>query len=124
MNSDPVLVALFLDGLQMLGVERDRLSLRVHIHETADEAAARRWWAAHTGVPIEQFRRSTIKRHNPRTVRHNVGESYRGCLCITVLKSRQLYDVLAGLVHGLATTPRAVGGWHDGLSAALDLGEV
>lgn len=124
MNSDPVLVALFLDGLELLGVERERLSLRVHIHETADEAAARQWWAGHTGVPLEQFRRSTIKRHNPRSIRRNVGESYRGCLCITVLKSRQLYDVLAGLVQGLATTPRAADGWHDELSAALGLGEV
>lgn len=106
MNSDPALVTLFLEGLHLLGVEPGRLSMHVHIHENADEEAARRWWASHTGVPLGQFRRSTIKRHNPKTRRRNVGDSYRGCLCITVLRSRQLYDVLDGLVRGLATMPR------------------
>lgn len=106
MNSDPMLVRLFLEGLDVVGIGRDRLVLRLHIHEMADEEAARRWWAEHTGVPLEQFRRSTIKRHNPKTVRHNVSDSYRGCLCINVLQSRQLYEVLEGLVGGLARGPR------------------
>lgn len=82
MNSDPLLVSLFLEGLDVVGIPRDRLSLRLHIHETADEEAARQWWADHTGVPVEAFMRSTIKRHDPRTNRQNRTEEYRGCLCI------------------------------------------
>ncbi len=113
MNSDPVLVTLFLEGLELLGVERWRLAPRLQIHESADEVAARRWWAEHTGVPLEQFRSSTIKRHNPLTVRHNTGAGYRGCLSINVLQGRQLYEVLAGLVQGLATGPRWPEEWHD-----------
>jgi transposase len=113
MNSDPRLVTLFLEGLQLLGVEADRLVLRVSIHENADEQAARAWWAQHTGVPVERFRRSTLKRHNPRTVRHNVGEGYRGCLTISVLQSRTLYEVVDGLVEGLLTQPRRAVGWQD-----------
>jgi transposase len=116
-NSDPVLVTLFLEGLALVGIERSRLSLRVHIHETADEEAARRWWAEHTGVPLEQFRPSTIKRHNPKTVRHNVNQEYRGCLCVSVLQGRELYEVLDGLVQGLAQQPRDVEEWHDASEA-------
>ena len=96
MNSDPVLVSLFLEGLRLVGVGSERLSLRVHIHEAADEAAARAWWSEQTGVPLQQFRRSTIKRHNPKTVRHNTGVDYRGCLCVSVLRSRELYECWKG----------------------------
>jgi hypothetical protein len=120
MNSDPTLITLFLEGLDLIGVSRDRLVLRLQIHENADEVAARQWWAQHTGIPLEQFRRSTMKKHNPKTVRHNVGDGYRGCLSISVLQGRQLYDVLAGLVAGLAAMPRVTDEWHDEASAELD----
>lgn len=113
MNSDPVLVSLFLEGLELIGIGRDRLSLRLQIHESADELAARTWWATHTGVPSERFARSTIKRHSPTTARKNIGDGYRGCLCITVLQSRELYQVLDGLVQGLAAMPRDIEEWHD-----------
>src|SRR5687767_14234921 len=107
MNSDPGLVSLFLDGLRLVGVERDRLALRLHIHETADEEAARRWWSEHTGIPLEQFGRTTIKRHKPSTRRHNTGADYRGCLSISVLQGRTLYVILEGLVGGLVSGTRA-----------------
>ena len=32
------------------------------------------------GRPLEQFDRPTIKRHQPKTVRHNTGDDYHGCL--------------------------------------------
>lgn len=130
MNSDPMLVRLFLEGLRLIGIGEDRFVLRVHIHESADEEAARRWWSNHTGIPLDQFRRSTIKRHNPKTVRRNVNEEYRGCLCIVVLQSRLLYQVLEGLVDGLARQPRELDGlarqpreldgWHDDAGAQVE----
>ncbi len=70
-------------------------------------------WNRHEVVPLEQFRRSTIKRHNPETVRQNTGDAYRGCLCITVLQSRALYEVMHGLVQGLVSQPRSIEEWHD-----------
>lgn len=125
MNSDPVLVSLFLEGLDVVGIPRERLSLRLHIHALADEEAARRWWSTHTGIPLTQFARSTIKRHNPRTRRHNVGADYRGCLCITVLQGRLLYQVLDGIVQGLASAPRVPDEWHDvGASSGIPPGEA
>lgn len=120
MNSDPRLVTLFLEGLELIGIGRDRLSLRLHIHESADEHTARAWWSEHTGVPLEQFRRSTIKRHQPTTTRQNLGSDYRGCLCVTVLQSRLLYQVLEGLMQGLASMPRDVEEWHDAAAAMVE----
>ncbi len=92
---------LFLAGLHEAGVPADSLGFRLSIHERADEAGARAWWAAHVGVPPETFARTTFKRHNPRTTRFNAEESYRGCLVVSVRQGRELYQRLDGLVRGL-----------------------
>ncbi|MBU2662977.1 helix-turn-helix domain-containing protein [Actinoplanes bogorensis] len=103
-NSDPGLILLFLRYVELLGVERGKLTYRLSIHETADIPAATRWWADVVGVPVEDFRRATLKKHNPSTVRLNVGDSYRGCLMVYVPKSSRLYweveAVMGGIVAG------------------------
>jgi len=109
MNSDPVLVRLYLEGLRLLDVADDRLRLRLMIHETADESAAQDWWAQELNWPRDRFERTTFKRHNPKTVRKNVDSDYHGCLGVRVLQSRDLYRVMAGLIRGLASQPR----WPD-----------
>lgn len=101
-NSDRALVLLFLRFVELLGVDRGDLRYRVSIHESADAQEACRWWAQVVDVPVEVFRRPTIKRHNPSTVRLNVGDSYRGCLVIYVPRSRDLYWRVEGLVRGIA----------------------
>jgi transposase len=107
MNSDPVLARLFLEGLRLLDVTDDRLRFRLNIHESADSQAALLWWSEQLSWPVDRFARTTIKRHNPKTIRKNTGTSYHGCIVITVLQCRQLYRALDGLVRGLASQPRA-----------------
>jgi hypothetical protein len=97
-NSDPALISFFLRFLDAAGVSRDDLILRVYIHENADVEAAHQFWLEVTGTHPRQFRRPTLKRHNPKTVRTNVGENYRGCLRIDVRGSRQLYRRIEGWV--------------------------
>lgn len=100
-NSDPGLLALFLDFLAACGVGRDVAGYRVLIHESADADAAVRWWAERLTLPIERFGRSTLKRHNPTTVRRNAGDDYHGCLVITVPRSRALYWRIEGMIAEL-----------------------
>jgi transcriptional regulator with XRE-family HTH domain len=106
MNSDPMLVRLFIEGLRLLGVTDERIKFRVQIHESADEPAARRWWAEQLDWPEAEFQRTTLKRHNPKTVRKNVADDYHGCVTVHVLQSRTLYQLLDGLMRGLADQPR------------------
>jgi transcriptional regulator with XRE-family HTH domain len=96
MNSDPGLVRFFLRFLQAAGVERDDLILRVCIHENAGAEAAQRFWVEVTGVSPSQFRSPTLKRHNPKTVRMNVGGNYHGCLRLEVRRSGELYRKIEG----------------------------
>lgn len=101
-NSDESLILLFLRFVETLGVDRSTLHYRLSIHESADVDAATRSWAESIGVPPERFQRATLKKHNPSTVRRNVGDSYRGCLIVYVPKSTPLYRKIEGIMHGVA----------------------
>jgi transposase len=95
-NSDPGLITFFLRFLAACGIAPDRVICRVHIHESADAAGAQRFWQELTALPADQFREPSLKRHNPRTVRKNTAESYRGCLVISVRRSTELYRRIEG----------------------------
>lgn len=95
-NSDPRLIQFFLRFLEVAGVARDDLVLRVYIHENADAEAAQRFWLAVTKAKIDQFRSPVLKHHNPKTIRTNVGEDYHGCLRIDVRRSAEFYRKIEG----------------------------
>ncbi|WP_416979145.1 hypothetical protein [Streptomyces sp. T028] len=100
-NSDPGVIQLYLAWLNLLGVEPERLAYRVMIHITADVEGANRYWADLVGVDVSAFQRTTIKKHNPKTVRKNVGENYRGCLVIRVSQAAELYRQIEGWWKGM-----------------------
>jgi transcriptional regulator with XRE-family HTH domain len=97
-NSDPGLIALFVRFLAAAGVPLENRRFRLAIHESADVDAALRWWADFVGVEPESFMKTTLKRHNPTTNRHNTAETYRGCLVVSVVKCRRLYWLIEGIV--------------------------
>ncbi len=107
-NSDWHLVLLFLRFLDAAGVEPERRSYRVSIHETADVESAMRYWADVVGVAAEKFSPTTIKRHRPATNRLNQGAGYHGCLIIAVDRSAVLYRQIEGWAKSLALGPEPV----------------
>jgi len=111
-NSDPRLVAFFLRFLYVVGVDSGDLILRVYIHENADAEAAQRFWLDVTGAHPSQFRSPTLKRHNPKTLRTNVGEDYHGCLRVDVRRSSALYRRIEGWALA-AMTPGALNAARD-----------
>lgn len=107
-NSDPGMIQVFLAWLDLLEVERERLRYSVMIHENADAVGAERYWADLVGADRSAFNKTTLKKHNPKTVRRNVGDTYRGCLVIKVLKGADLYRRIEGSWYGIvlgATQP-------------------
>ena len=100
-NSDAGVIQLYLAWLGLLGVARDRLTYRVMIHLTADVEGAKRYWADLVGVDPSTFQKTTIKKHNPKTVRKNVGDDYRGCLVIRVSQGAELYRRIEGWWKGM-----------------------
>jgi transcriptional regulator with XRE-family HTH domain len=95
-NSDPSLIRFFLRFLDTAGTPRTDLVFRVFIHEKADVESAQQFWLEVTGAAVHQFLTPTLKRHNPKTIRKNVGENYHGCLRIDVRRSADLYHRIEG----------------------------
>jgi len=95
-NSDPRLITFYLQFLRTAGVKREQLVFRLSIHESSDLQAAHDFWLQVTQADPAQFGRPTIKRHNPKTVRLNVGGAYRGCLVVEVLRAAPLYKRIEG----------------------------
>jgi transposase len=108
-NSDPGLIAFFLRFLRAAGIPGSRLTYRVYIHESADAEAARRFWLGVTRAEPRQFLRTTLKHHNPKTVRKNVGDGYFGCLRVDVQRSSDLYRRIEGWCSALVPSPGGEG---------------
>ncbi|OON75946.1 hypothetical protein [Streptomyces tsukubensis] len=102
-NSDPGMITTFLAWLDLMEVDRDRLRFAVMIHETADVASAEHYWADLVEAEPSAFYKTTLKHHNPKTVRKNVNEDYRGCLAIKVHKSADLYRRTEGAWCGIVS---------------------
>ncbi|AZS72267.1 hypothetical protein DDE74_16030 [Streptomyces lydicus] len=100
-NSDPDMIRVYLAWLRLLGVSTERLRFHVHIHESADVGAAEQFWADLTGAAPSAFGKTTRKKHNPKTVRKNVGTDYHGCLMIRVLQCAELYRRIEGWWYGI-----------------------
>ncbi|MEV5145968.1 helix-turn-helix domain-containing protein [Streptomyces sp. NPDC052727] len=100
-NSDPGMIKVFLAWLDLLQVERERLRFTVMIHENADVGGAERYWADLVGADSSVFNKTALKKHNPKTVRKNTGDDYRGCLVIKVLKGADLYRRIEGSWYGI-----------------------
>lgn len=107
-NSDPRMILLFLRWLDLMGLDRSSLSFRVAIHQDADVEGALSYWSEVTGVPIEHFMRTTLKKGNPKTRRRNVGPAYRGCLVVTVRRSGDLNKQLDGWFDAIVRSSSAL----------------
>lgn len=111
-NSDPGMIHLFLRWLDLVGVDRAQRRYRVSIHESADVTAAEEYWRSVIGLPDVEFGRATLKRHNPKTVRKQIGDNYHGCLSVKVLQSSNLYRRVDGWWRGIVAA-HGVGGMPD-----------
>lgn len=109
-NSDPDMIAVYLAWLELLGVERERLRFALSIHESADVGAAEVFWADRVGIEVKGLQKTTLKKHNPKTVRKNVGGGYRGCLKVTVAGSADLYRRIEGWWYGIVVAAARDGG--------------
>ena len=82
--------------MDVADISRSDLAFQLQIHETADVASAEQFWLALTGARPEQFRKTSLKRHNPETTRKNTSDGYYGCLRVDVKRSCGLYRKIEG----------------------------
>lgn len=125
-NSDPDVLKVFLAWLDLIGVAESDRAYRLSIHESADVASHEAWWQWRLGLQAQQFRRATLKRHNPKTVRKNVNDQYHGCLVVRVLRPAPVYDAIEGWWQRMVSAAEVRGsqsvgckdvpGWSNGMT--------
>jgi predicted transcriptional regulator len=99
-NSDTDVICVYLRWLRLMGFENDDCSFALSIHETADVESAERYWRSVVG-PGGRWRKASLKRHRPESLRKNVGASYHGCLVIYARQSRRSYQRMEGYWRGI-----------------------
>lgn len=98
-NSDLKMILLFKKWLnECCDIENERFCYRIYIHETADIAKAKKFWTNLLGEKVEKF---YLKKHDPKTIRKNVGENYNGLLRMDIKKSTDLNRKIRGWILGI-----------------------
>lgn len=87
-NSDPLLLRLFVRWLALVDVPPKRWVVRLQIHETADVHAAELYWRGILDLPDLSFAPATIKRHKPLTNRKNAATLIMGASASTSARVR------------------------------------
>ncbi len=87
------------------GIKVDRLTAIVGNNQThiSREEKVTEYWSKITGIPIEQFRKTSFKKVNNTKVYSNLEEHF-GTLSVLVTKSTNLYFQIIGEIEGLALT--------------------
>ncbi len=104
MNSDPRMIQIFLSWLKdCCGVTRDRIRFEIYVHESHIRRIQeiQNYWAQVTGFSPKDFSKVYYKRHNPKTMRKNVGNLYQGILRVKVTASSSLLRKITGWTEGI-----------------------
>jgi hypothetical protein len=103
-NSDPKMVQFLLLWLRRCFAIKDQeIYCRVGINEIHEERddIVKAYWAKVTCIPLEQFRKTSLKKVTNKKVYDNF-DSHFGTLSIKVRQPARFYGKIIGLIEGLA----------------------
>lgn len=104
-NSDPRMIKFLILWLkECFEVESTNLRAVVGINEIhyQREQIVKEYWSKISGIPIEQFRKTSFKKVKNKKVYDNFDQHF-GTLSILVAKSTNLYYKIMGLIEGLSS---------------------
>ncbi len=100
-NMDLKMHKLFLAWLRKyFSIDDKNLSFELFIHEKADIAKAKNYWSQNLDFSKDKLK-VYLKKHNPKTKRRHVGESYNGVLAAYLHQSIPLNRKIAGWIEGV-----------------------
>jgi hypothetical protein len=103
-NSDPAMVKLYMRWLRdILDISDADIIVTVHLHQNKlhQLASVTQYWASMVNLPLQSFGKPVIKKHNPKTNRKNISDSYRGLVAIRVKRSTMLTRKIHGFILGI-----------------------
>lgn len=103
-NSDPTMIHFYTNWLrEILGVLDADIQMTLHIHENriSELDIFTKFWLKATGLKIDNVQKPVIKKHIPKTKRHNIADTYHGLVAIRVRRSTMLNRRILGWIHGI-----------------------
>ena len=95
-NSDPSMVRCFVEWVELLGIRRRDLKLKLHIYSDQKEEKLKDFWSEVTGVSKENFYK-TYRKETRSDRKTNKGMFPHGT-CVIVYSNRDVYEyVLEGI---------------------------
>lgn len=103
-NSDPKLIKFMIEWIKRnFNIKTEELAGYVginEIHRSRDKIVSE-YWSKISGIPLNQFRKTSFKKTKNKKVYENFNEHY-GTLTVKVLKSARNYYKIMGLIEGLS----------------------
>jgi len=103
-NSSPQLINFILGWFKrFFNVNFSGLTCRVDINRIhrAREEIIKRYWSEVTGIPLNRFRKTVLKKAKTQKIYENYNEYY-GTFSVNVLKPARIYYKIIGLIEGLS----------------------
>lgn len=103
-NSDPELIKLMIGWFTIFfGIKKQDIKARVGLNEAhrLREEIVRKYWSKTTGIPLEQFTKTSFKKVKSKKIYSNFNDHY-GTLAISVLKPTKYCYRILGLIKGLS----------------------
>lgn len=103
-NSDPKMVKIFLCWLEEVGkISREDIKFSLFVHENHKDRIPeiKSFWSKQIAFPESAIAHVYLKKHNPKTIRRNVGQTYQGLVQVNVRSSSTLNRKIAGWIEGV-----------------------
>lgn len=99
-NSDPKMIATFLDLFRksFVGIDESKFRCLIHIHEYHDDKEIKKYWSLITDIPVSQFYRSYLKPHTG----HRKKVNYQGTLSLRY-RDRRVVQKLKAIYNTFST---------------------
>ncbi|MGH8946737.1 MAG: hypothetical protein ACRDVL_11390 [Acidimicrobiia bacterium] len=98
-NTDPRALRLFIQWIRTFVKPSARFSLALHLHEGNDEAAARRFWQAETGLYEANFYTTFIK---PKGTGHRKNHLEHGVCTVRMRKPADAWNIVMEWIDALS----------------------
>ncbi|MFT5037104.1 MAG: DNA-binding transcriptional ArsR family regulator [Candidatus Azotimanducaceae bacterium] len=97
-NSDPAMVRCFVIWLQMLGVKKSDMRIKLHVYTDQDEPKLKAFWAKVLGISIKNFNKSYVK--DSRSDRKTYKGMFPYGTCVVAYHDRDMREyVMAGIQY-------------------------
>ncbi len=97
-NTDPAMLRFFIKWLQILGVSKERLKIRVSLYSDMNVKQELKYWSQILEIPLSQFRKPYIK--DSRRADITYVQKFSHGTCNVIYENRDISElILQSLVH-------------------------